>query len=294
MNETASNGPSNKLLSMMAALALALGAFWFIWTVLLWYRLHPHLPWRDMFVILDGLLKQPTLLTDWQLLIEPHYGAHRIAVPRLLVAMELRFFNGQNHLMYASAWIGIFTCLGILVHMARDYFEDNTSSHLFFIGIAATLMFAPAHLWNLVNAINASWHITFACALISFYVLIRGYEPPGTWTWVTAYVFATIAAFTTFAGVIVWLVLPVLAIRCSRVTLFTTLAISVLLAAAYSNGLSSDAQIAVAWEGDNTEVIEKIKATGTQAISDNSVSTSRLTISRLACFAFGGSRKPKC
>jgi hypothetical protein len=255
----------------MAALALILGAFWFIWTLLLWYKLHPHLPWRDMFVILDGLSKQPNFLTDWQALIEPHYAAHRIAVPRLLVALDLRLLDGQSHALYASAWIGLLSCLGILFYTARDYFEHNPSSGLFYAGIAVTLMFAPAHLWNLVNAINASWHITFACAFVAFYILVRRPEPPGAGAWIMAYLFATIAAFTTIAGVIVWLLLPVLAIRCSRVTLTITVLISVLLATVYSIGLSSDADIAVAWKGDNTEVIEKIKAAGIEAKTNNTL-----------------------
>lgn len=264
-----SNSPSNKLVHLMVALALILGAFWFLWTLLLWYRLHPHLPLRDLFVILDGLLKQPTSLPDWQFLIEAHYGAHRIAVPRLLVALDLRLFDGQNHILYASAWAGIISCLSILIYWARDYFWDNTASRWFYIGIAVALMFAPAHLWNLVNAINASWHITFACAFISFAVLVRGSEPPSIWAWLIAYTFATIAAFTTFAGVIVWLLLPVLALRSSRITLSVVLVVSVALAAAYSNGLSTDADIAVAWEGENTEAIDKIKAAGKEAIANN-------------------------
>ena len=28
---------------------------------------------------------------------EPHYSAHRIALPRLLIALDLSFFDGQNH-----------------------------------------------------------------------------------------------------------------------------------------------------------------------------------------------------
>jgi len=269
MDEMTSNSPSNKLLHLMVAFALALGAFWFLWTLILWFRLHPHLPWRDLFVILDGMSKQTVIFGDWQFLLEPHYGAHRIAVPRLLVALDLRFFNGQNHVLYASAWIGIFTCLGVFVYWARGYFKDSVASQWFFIGIATTLMFAPAHLWNLVNAINASWHITFSCAALAFTVLLRESRPPGIQAWIAAYTFASVAAFTTFAGVIVWLLLPVLALRYSRFTLFATLTISIALAATYTNGLSSDAEIAVAWEGENTEVIEKIKATGKEAIANN-------------------------
>lgn len=271
MDEMTSNSPSNKLVHLMVALALILGSFWFLWTLTLWFRMHPHLPGSDLFVILDGLFKQPIALANWQFLIEPHDGAHRIAVPRLLVALDLRFFDGQNHLLYASAWAGILTCLGVVGYRARDYFADNTANRWFYIGIAATLMFAPAQLWNLVNAMNASWHITFACAFIAFTVLLRESETPGFWAWLTAYTFASIAALTTVAGVIVWLVLPVLALRCSRITLFALVVVSIALTVAYSNGLSSHADLTSLLEGENTALIDKIKAAGKEAIADNNL-----------------------
>lgn len=293
MNQLASASPSNKLLKLMATLALVLGAFWFIWTLLLWYKLHPHLPHGNKFVILDGLLTQPNFLADWRVLIEPNYAEHLMAIPRLLVALDIRLLDGQSHALYASAWVGLLSCLGILFYTARDYFEDNTSSRLFYIGIAVTLMFAPAHLWNLVNAINASWHITFACAFISFYVLVRRLEPPGIGAWIIAYLFAAIAAFTTFAGMIVWLLLPVLAVRCSRITLGITLLISVVLATVYSIGLSSSADIAVAWTGDNTltVIVGRILRVLTWPLSSDKAITGALLVSLSLCvLAFSGIR----
>ncbi|MEH6592414.1 MAG: hypothetical protein V7746_19265 [Halioglobus sp.] len=260
------------LLLSVTGLALVLGAFWCLWTLTLWYRLHPHLPWRDLFVILDDLL--PLLQgkahwQDWRVLIEPHYAAHRIAIPRLLVAFDVSFFSGQNHTLYSGAWIGLFTCLVIYMAMAKDYFRDDTLAWFFCLGIVSTVFFAPAHLWNLINAINASWHITFACAFASFFVLLRRPGKPGVLAWTLAYCLATVAAFTTFAGVILWLMLPVLAINTSRRTLILTAGFSLLLTASYTSGLSSDAEIASNWKTGSAEIVNKMHTTGVEAIAQN-------------------------
>lgn len=268
----APNRPLYPLVALLTGVALAMAAFWFVWTLLLWYRLHPHLPVRDLFVILNDilpLLGSETDWTGWKVLIEPHYAAHRIAIPRLLVALDLSFFRGQNHVLYASAWLGIFTCIGIYMGMARDYFRQNRTSWLFCLGMVSILFFAPAHLWNLINAINASWHITFACAFIAFAVLLRAPGNPNPGAWATAYGFATIAAFTTFAGVIVWLLLPVFAFGHSKRTVALTAGLSVLLTLTYLNGISSDAEIAATWQGKNSAAVSQMQKIGLEAMEGN-------------------------
>ena len=190
MNIAVPNRPLNPVVVALTGGALMAAAFWMIWTLLLWYRLHPHLPWRDLFVILDNilpLLRGETSWTEWQILTEPHYASHRIAIPRLLVALDLRFFHGQSHVLYTGAWLGIVACLGITMGMARGYFRQDRMSWYFCLGIVGILFFAPAHLWNLINAINASWHISFACAFISFLILLRGPGTPGPTAWALAW-----------------------------------------------------------------------------------------------------------
>ncbi|MEH6582663.1 MAG: hypothetical protein V7754_12060 [Halioglobus sp.] len=266
------NRPLYPLLALLTALALALGLFWCLWTLALWYRLHPHLPWRDLFLVLDDLLpllQGEASWQDWRALIEPHYAAHRIAVPRLLVAIDVSFFSGQNHTLYSSAWAGLLACLTLYMTMAKDYFRGDTLSWLFCLGIVSTVFFAPAHLWNLINAINASWHITFACAFAAFFVLLKQPGKPGFLAWTVAYSFATIAAFTTFAGVILWLLLPVLALNTSRRALILTAGFSLLLTVIYTNGLSSDAEIATQWETGSAEIVDRMHTTGVEAIAQN-------------------------
>lgn len=272
MNIAVPNRPLNPVVVALTGGALMAAAFWMIWTLLLWYRLHPHLPWRDLFVILDNilpLLRGETSWTEWQILTEPHYASHRIAIPRLLVALDLRFFHGQSHVLYTGAWLGIVACLGITMGMARGYFRQDRMSWYFCLGIVGILFFAPAHLWNLINAINASWHISFACAFISFFILLRGPGTPGPTAWALAYGFATIAAFTTFVGVIVWLLLPTLALNGSRRTLAVIAGLSLLLTLGYLDGISSDAEIASAWDSQNVAVNNEMHEIGLEAMAAN-------------------------
>ena len=203
------------------------------------------------------------------MLFEPHYGAHRIAVPRLLVALDLSLFKGQNHTLYTSAWLGTVFCLGVFTAMCRNYFGNNTAGWLFCVGIVLTQLFAPAHLWNLINAINASWHITFACAFAAFFILLNNKGTPSGASWVAAYALASIAAFTTFAGVIVWLLLPVMALGGSKRSVILTVCSSALLTIGYTTGLTSDAEVAIAWNSQNADVAQQMKAAGLEALARN-------------------------
>jgi hypothetical protein len=38
----------------LVVLSVAIALFWFAWTVLLWSRWHPAMPWRELFVVLDA------------------------------------------------------------------------------------------------------------------------------------------------------------------------------------------------------------------------------------------------
>ncbi|MEH6569399.1 MAG: hypothetical protein V7709_10000 [Halioglobus sp.] len=273
MTEIVPARPLSKSQLTLACLAMGLGLFWFAWTVLLWYRLHPHLPWRDVFVILDDLRPLFGGESPWanlQMWIEPHYAAHRIAIPRILVALDVNYFGAQNHLLYAAAWSAITTYLVIFLRSARLYFGSDKISWYFCSGLVLTLIFAPAHLWNLINAINGSWHITFACGLGAVYILSKRQDGPQPRDWIFAYLLATIGAFTTFAGVIIWLVLPLFALDGSKRTLIMTSIASLLFTLGYLDGLSSDAQIAAAWDGGDPQIMNRIKATGTEAIAHSS------------------------
>lgn len=274
-----SSGRLQGVIVLLAAITVAVGITLACWTILLWLRWHPHLPWRDMFVILDDLqplLEGDSSWRDWRFLFEAHYSAHRIAIPRLLVWWDMTAFGGRSHLLYGVGWASLMLVFVVYTRMAGDYFQGKKALWWFCSGVLAALLFAPAHLWNLLNAINTSWHISFALAVLVFWLLLRKPGPAAPLTWLLAYGLATLAAFTTFAGVILWLLLPGLALAngwrsCRWRTLAISGACSLLLTSLYVNGLASDAEIAANWDTGDPAVVGKIQEAGKSALEGNTL-----------------------
>lgn len=282
-----------QLVTSLTALSVIGALLLFCWTLLLWSRWHPDLPWRDVFVVLDDIQAIESGSggwRDWLFLFEAHYSAHRIAIPRLLVLLDTTVFSGRGHLLYATAWAALLIIFGLYARLARDYFLSTPIAYWFCCGGAGLLLFAPAHLWNLVNAINSSWHISFALAALALYALQRSSSPPSARDWVLAYALACLAAFTTFTGVILWLLLPLVALGGSWRTLLVTVACSLVFTLLYLNGINSDADIAAAWEGGDPAVAAKIREAGRAAIADNSLGRILSKTSRVLCWPMSEGR----
>lgn len=258
----------------LAAISIATALSSFAWTAIVWSRWHAHLPWRDLFVILDDLkpiLAGESIWRSSEFLFDAHYAAHRITIPRILVYLDLAVFRGQSHVLYAAGWSALLLIFCLYACMAREFFRESKALAWFSCGLIGIILFSPAHSWNLINAINTSWHISYALGVSAFYLLIRTSEAPRAHTWLLAYGLATLAAFTNFAGVIVWLLLPVLAVRSSRTALILAVSCSVLMTLIYLNGIISDAEIAASWNAGNPDVAAKIQQTGKEALDNQSV-----------------------
>ncbi len=291
MKERSSPGFQQYVLVCAASVSVATAVVSLCWTLLFWSRWHPHLPWRDVFVILDDL--QPVLSgdgswRDWLFLFEAHYSAHRITVPRLLVYWDLTLLSGRGHLLYAAAWTGLLVIIALYVRSARRYFSASPAVAWFCYGILGVLLFAPAHAWNLVNAVNSSWHVSFALGALAFYVLVKTPGKACGLEWLMAYGLATVAAFTTFAGVIVWLLLPVIAISAGRRVLLVTVVCSTLLTLFYLNGIASDADIAAAWDVGDPAVAASIQEAGRAALEQNSLLRIAQGASKVLCWPLSG------
>ena len=192
---------------LLVALAVCIAAIWVAWTGATWFRYHPHLPWRDLFLLLAQvreLAELPLSVTALLQWFEPHYGTHRIAIPRLLLLIDTRLLAGQNHAFYAAGWFCLLLMAALYTRMAASYFQQPRTT-LFAAALACIWLFSPAHLWNLVNPINVSWHLTLSFSLLAFYLLLHRYRAPRLWVWCIAYLLCALAAFSTFAGVLAWL-----------------------------------------------------------------------------------------
>jgi len=274
-NQTPSGSslPRSSILAeqVLVTAALCLAAYSLLWTSILWFRYHPHLPWRDLFLLLEQVqdLEQaslgPATFLQW---FEPHYVAHRVAVPRLLLWLDINVLAGQNHMFFVAGWACLLILIALYTRLARAHFRQSGTT-LFVAALAVIWLFAPAHLWNLLNPINISWHLTLTFSLLAFWVLIRCPQAPRWRDWGLAYLLCSLAAFCNFGGVIAWLLLPVLALMLHARVIVPTLLLSVVLAWLYAGGMSSDATLATQWDLGSPEVIAQIQAQAQSVLAAN-------------------------
>lgn len=231
-------------------LILAITAFGLcVWNILLWYRYHVHMPWKDTLPLLRDLL--PMLdrglsFRDLPELIAPHYTAHRVMVPRLLLATDISFFSGRGHIMYLAGGLATASVVLMFSRAARQATADQRSLWATSTLAAIVMLAAPANLWNLFNPINISWPLSLALALGALYVLTQSKNNIGTATVLCANLLALAAALTNFAGVLVWLLIPlVLYYRHFQHALSWSI-LCLVAVAIYTWNIQSDAAIALA------------------------------------------------
>jgi hypothetical protein len=247
------------------------------WTATFWFRYHPHLPWQDLYVLWTNLLPlletgeldRNTLAT----LLEPHYASHRIFLPRLLVVLDVVQFHGQGHALYASGWGSLFALWAMFARTAARLGNGDRAGTMFGAALGGILLFAPPGAWNLANPINSSWHLGLALALGSFLVALTGFKRSNALALPAAYVLATLAALTNFAGVIAWLLLPLIAVPAGWRTVSFASVASGLLTALYLQGVSSDAAIAMRWEYGDPQSAAALRSMASEALAGNGLAS---------------------
>lgn len=231
------------LLKLVALLTLGFGVALLLHNLFLWLHFRVHIPVTDQAYILP--LVQSVVengffsvsINEW---ISPASGAHRIAVTRLLMSFDYLFLDGQNYLLYFATWASILILLLVMLNAFKKSFWPEKTLIVFVAGITLAFLSSRSQLWNVVNPINSSWYITFAAGALSFTCITSIATPPSLWRFAIAYLMAVIASFSTFAGVIVWLILPIfIAIRSLSAGAVAAL-ISTLYIALYLSGISTD------------------------------------------------------
>ncbi len=235
--------PLRYLLWLIALFAVLAGSVLLLFNVYLWWRFHVHIPMHDTAHLLplveDALDQGFTSITlhDW---IAMHAGVHRIAITRLLMFADFRFFAGQNHLIFASAWLSMLALLLLYAAAFRRSYREANVLLLFVVGLVLVFMNSPTQFWNIINPINSSWYVAFTASALASWLIARTPAPPTLPAIAAAYSVAAIGAFSCFAGVLVWLLLPALiAVRSIRLGILTAL-ISVLLVWLYLSGVALD------------------------------------------------------
>ncbi len=230
-------------LRLIALFTVLAGLLLLLLNLYLWWRFHVHLPMHDTAHILP--LAQEALehgvtsivLDDW---FAMHAGAHRIAITRLLMVLDFRYFSGQNHLIFASAWLSMLALLLLYAAAFRRSYREARVLWIFVVGLILVSLNSPTQFWNIINPINSSWYVVFTSSALAIWLIANKPAAPTFVTIAAAYLLATIGAFSNFAGVLVWLLLPVLiAVRSIRVGMFTAL-FSVLITWLYLSGVALD------------------------------------------------------
>ncbi len=232
-------------LNMLAVLAAATLC---LWSLLLWYRYHMHIPWKDTLPLLRELaplLDRSLSMHDLPALLQPHYTAHRVLIPRLLLIADIRYFAGMGHVLYLAGWLATVAVWVLFCGAALRGLTLSRSQGVALGASALILLVAPANLWNLFNPINTSWPLSIATGLAALYLLVHTRNTQSVTAVLGACVFAGCSALTNFAGVLVWLLIPaILVYRSFRHTLpwiIICLAVVIL----YSWNIQSDAAIAL-------------------------------------------------
>lgn len=214
-------------LRLLALLAFSAGISLLLFNLYLWWRFHVHLPMHDTahaLPLVQTALEQgfwSTTLADWLAL---HANGHRIAITRLLMLVDYRYFGGQNHVIFASAWASMAVMLAVYAGAFRQGYRAEGRLLLFVVGLVLVFLSSPTQFWNTVNPINGSWYVVFAASALAVWLIANKPTTPTFWIFLAAYLLAIVAAFSNFAGVIVWLLLPALiALRSTRAGLCAAL-----------------------------------------------------------------------
>ncbi len=275
--------------SKVVPMAVSLVAFVFaflllLWLLAAWYRYHPHMPWRDTLPLLRNLM--PLLNEGWSSsaalsLIEPHYTAHRVLVPRLLLLADIEFFGGRSHVLFASGALGVALIWFSFSSLALKRLRGDFWSCLFALSLSAAVLFSPAHLWNFLNPICSSWPLSIGLSVAALYLLISRRQHISPALLLVVYLLAALAAFSNFLGVLVWLLLPLPMIAGREKYWYLSVLGSGLFVCLYVLGINTDAEIAISiadGHPDNTEMLayasyvrEMVALNGPLAIVSKSV-----------------------
>jgi len=220
-------------LTLCFALLLAAGQIQLFW------QFHPHLPFRDTWHILP-LVQQvlsrgwtSTGMDDWLAL---QAGVHRVALTRLLMVLDYQWLRGQNHLLFASAWLAI----GWLWFFYSGLFRRlgyRGPALVFYSAVCALFLLAPGQFFNLFSPIGGSWYLALAFSSAAIWLALRG----GHQRLVASCLLAALAGLSNFSGALVFLVQPlaVLMRRGSRAEILLTLIIAVVYLGLYQRGILS-------------------------------------------------------
>lgn len=179
-------------------------------------------PYRDMWIALDfvrGWFSGEVSLFE---IFSLHGGAHRLAIPKLLFLVDYGIFAGSNLFLM---FIGVLTQLSMVYlfwQWAREEVSLLDESRLLLVALCCLLMFNATQLENFLYTFDVQWFITVAAAAWALRCWILSFGGNGSLRsarimyGMMGCVWALVSLFSSFSGVCVWLLLPLLVVIYQR------------------------------------------------------------------------------
>ncbi|MCY4427112.1 MAG: hypothetical protein OXC05_08790 [Halieaceae bacterium] len=220
------------------AAVLLLGVYFLLGQFMIFLQFHPHIPARDTWKIMPLVMQVLDYgwgATDLREGVALTSGAHRIVLSRVLMTLDYQFFQGQNHLIFFSAYASLIALAAMYLYNFRLLGRKHYLPALLPQGLVIVWLFSPGHLYNLLNPINTSWFTALGCSAASLLLLFTPVRLNKPTLWLLAWSLAALAAMSNFSGLLVWCLLPAAAFlrNDSRTTMLVAALLSLLVLSVY-------------------------------------------------------------
>lgn len=197
--------------------------------------------------------------TSWHDWTKPHAGAHRIAILRWAMALDYRYFSGNNLVIYTLTVVALAIAIVCYLRWIRGSKTLDTPMALICGSLVFYWVLNPSQILNMISPINNSWLIAHALISASLYLLLAPNRLT-LWKAIAATLVSTAAAYTLFSGVVALAaVLLVIILRDSRIAIRLSIPILLLLFV-LTNGYGN--RIALPVFPDGSAVFAKYVAVG--------------------------------
>lgn len=215
-------------------------------------------PFRDLWVDFDVLRPLLDGQGDISSLFALHGGAHRLAVPRLFFLAEYQLFSGTNIFLISVSVLAQLSVVILIWRLLRNEHHLSSSQRWLIVAMTVLLMFNGTQLENFLYTFDMQWFLTAAAAIWALAAWIKLLSDLSAgkaiawfqWGWCGA--LTAISFFSSFSGVCILLVLPVMIVILRlRMALAAALLLAcVLVVGLYTQGMFGSA---IAWIGVKEE-----------------------------------------
>jgi len=152
--------------------------------------------------------------SPWYEAFALHGGAHRLAVPKFFFLIEYGVFSGSNTFLIISSICFQLAVIFCIYFALKKEQHISTTQRTFFTALTAVLMFNTTQLENFIYTFDMQWFATTSFAVLALYhwVVFFNKTNQGSITLIWALLATMSSMFSSFSGVCLLFVIPVLAL----------------------------------------------------------------------------------